>query len=123
MSIVSEFKEFVVKGNMVDMAVGIIIGAAFGKVVTSLVQDIIMPPIGMLLGGVDFRQLYIGLSSAEFATLAEAEAAGAPVIRYGAFVATLIDFLIVAWAIFIVVKAINRMRSPGAKPEEANPPA
>jgi large conductance mechanosensitive channel len=91
-------------------------------VVNSLVQDIIMPPIGMLLGGVDFRQLYIGLSSAEFATLAEAEAAGAPVIRYGAFVSTLIDFLIVAWAIFIVVKAINRMRSLGAKPE-TNPPA
>ena len=122
MSIVSEFREFAVKGNMVDMAVGIIIGAAFGKVVTSLVQDIIMPPIGMLVGGVSFRQLYFDLSSAEFATLAEAEAAGVPVIRYGAFLTTLLDFLIVAWAIFIVIKAINRMRSFGAKPEQ-NPPA
>lgn len=118
MSIVAEFREFAVKGNMVDMAVGIIIGAAFGKVVNSLVQDVIMPPIGMLIGGVDFRQLYVDLSSAEFATLAEAEAAGVPIIRYGAFITTLIDFLIVAWAIFIVVKAINRVRSLGAKPEE-----
>lgn len=115
MSITSEFKEFAVKGNMIDMAVGIIIGAAFGKVVNSLVSDIIMPPIGMMLGGVDFRSLYVNLGNARFETMEAAVQAGAPLLKYGAFIATLVDFLIVAWAIFIVVKAINRMRGPAAQ--------
>jgi large conductance mechanosensitive channel len=116
-SMISEFKAFAIKGNMIDMAVGIIIGAAFGKVVNSLVSDIIMPPIGMLLGGVDFRQLYINLGSGAFDTMDAAVQAGAPLIRYGAFISTLVDFLILAWAIFIVIKAINRVR--GTEPEAA----
>ena len=117
MSMISEFKAFAIKGNMIDMAVGIIIGAAFGKVVNSLVSDIIMPPIGMLLGGVDFRQLYINLGSGTFDTMDAAVQAGAPLSRYGAFISTLVDFLILAWAIFIVIKAINRVR--GTEPEAA----
>jgi len=115
MSLISEFKEFAIKGNMIDMAVGIIIGAAFGKVVDSLVKDIIMPPIGMLLGGVDFRQLYVNLGSGTYETLEAAQAAGAPLLKYGAFISTLVDFLIVAWAIFIVVAAMNRVRTFGVK--------
>ena len=105
-----EFKEFAVKGNMIDMAVGIIIGAAFGKVITSLVNDIIMPPIGMLLGRVDFKSLFLNLSSTPYASLADAEKAGAPVIRYGLFINTALDFLIVAFAIFLVIKQLNRLR-------------
>src|SRR5262245_53856653 len=105
-----EFKEFAIKGNMVDMAVGIIVGAAFGKVVTSLVNDIVMPPIGMLLGRVDFKSLLISLTGTHYASLAEAEAAGAPVIRYGLFINTALDFLIVAFAIFLVIRQINRLR-------------
>jgi large conductance mechanosensitive channel len=113
MSIIREFREFAVKGNMIDMAVGIIIGAAFSKVVDSLVKDIIMPPIGLLLGGVDFRHLYVNLGSIAYDTLEAAQAAGAPLLKYGAFISTLVDFLIVAWAIFIAVKAMNRVRSMG----------
>lgn len=118
-SMISEFKEFAVKGNMIDMAVGIIIGAAFGKVVNSLVSDIIMPPIGMMLGGVDFRSLYVNLGSGSFETMEAAVQAGAPLLKYGVFISTLVDFLVVAWAIFIVVKAINRMRGPAAPAEAA----
>jgi len=103
MSIMSEFKEFAVKGNAVDMAVGIIIGAAFGKIVSSLVADIIMPPIGMLLGGVNFTELVLTLRQAT----AEVEAV---TINYGVFIQAVIDFLIVAWAIFLVVRAMNRMK-------------
>ena len=114
MSVIQEFREFAVKGNMIDMAVGIIIGAAFGKVVDSLVKDIIMPPIGLLLGGVDFRHLYVNLGSSAYDTLEAAEKAGAPLLKYGVFASTLIDFLIVAWAIFIAVKAVNRVRAMGA---------
>ncbi len=116
MGMISEFKAFAVKGNMIDMAVGIIIGAAFGKVVNSLVQDVIMPPIGMILGGVDFRQLYLNLGNQAFETMDAAVQAGAPLIKYGVFISTLVDFLIVAWAIFIVVKAINRLRPGNASP-------
>ena len=116
MSWLKEFREFAVKGNAIDLAVGIIIGAAFGKVVDSLVKDIIMPPIGMLLGGVDFRQLYVNLGSGTFETLEAAQAAGAPMLKYGAFISTLVDFLIVVWAIFIAVKAMNRVRTLGVKP-------
>lgn len=105
-----EFREFAVKGNVIDLAVGIIIGAAFGKIVTSFVSDILMPPIGLLLGKVDFTDLYINLSGKHFASLAEATAAGAPVIKYGVFFNSIIDFIIVALAIFLVVKQINRMK-------------
>ena len=115
MGFMKEFKEFAVKGNAIDMAVGIILGLAFNKIVTSLVQDIIMPPIGMVLGGVDFRQLYVNLGSGTYETLEAAQAAGAPLLKYGAFISTLVDFLIVAWAIFIAVKAMNRVRTFGVK--------
>ncbi len=125
MSIVQEFKEFAVKGNMVDLAVAVIIGGAFGKIIDSLVKDIIMPVIGLFLGGVDFRNLFITLGSGSYATLAEAEKAGAAVFRYGAFLQTVVDFLIIAWVIFIAIKAINRMKreqpaadAPAAPPEE-----
>jgi large conductance mechanosensitive channel len=110
MSLASEFKEFAIKGNMVDMAVGIIIGAAFGKGVDSLVKDIIMPPIGMLLGGVDFKHLYINLSSATYPSMELAEKAGAPLLKYGAFISSLVDFFIVAFAIFVAIKAMNRLK-------------
>jgi large conductance mechanosensitive channel len=123
MAIIQEFREFAIKGNMVDLAVAVIIGGAFGKIIDSLVKDIIMPLIGLLLGGVDFKHLFITLGSASYATLAEAEKAGAAVLRYGTFLQTLVDFLIIAWAIFLVVKAINRMKreqppAPAAPPEE-----
>jgi len=113
MSVVQEFRQFAIKGNMIDMAVGIVIGAAFGKVVDSLVKDIILPPVGLLLGGVDFRQLHLNLGTVTYESLEAAQSAGAPLLKYGAFFSTLLDFLIVAWAIFIVVKAMNRARSAG----------
>jgi len=112
-----EFKEFAMRGNVVDMAVGIIIGAAFGKIVSSLVADVIMPPIGMLMGGVDFSNLFFDLSMSDYATLAAAEAAGAPLIKYGVFINTVLDFAIVAFAIFLLIKGINSMK----KKEEAKP--
>ena len=103
MSIAQEFKEFAVKGNMIDMAVGIIIGGAFGKVVSSIVNDVIMPPIGLLLGGVDFSDLAIILKAA-------VDEAPAVTINYGSFIQTMVNFLIVAWAVFMLVKAINSLR-------------
>ncbi len=121
MSLVKEFKEFAVKGNAVDMAVGIIVGAAFGKIVTSIVNDIIMPPIGKLLGGVNFTGLFINLGSETFATLADAKAAGAATLNYGAFLQTVVDFVIVAFAIFMLVKGINSLRKKEEAPAE--PPA
>ncbi len=111
-----EFREFAMKGNVVDMAVGIIIGAAFGKIVTSLVNDIIMPPIGLLLGKVDFSSLFVNLSGGAYASLAEAKAAGAATINYGLFLNTILDFIIVAFAIFIVIRQMNKMRK---QPEPA----
>jgi len=105
-----EFKEFAMKGSMVDLAVGIVIGAAFGKIITSLVSDVIMPPIGLLLGEVDFSSLFIDLSGKGYATLAEAKAAGAATINYGLFLNTVIDFIIVAFVIFLIIKQINRMK-------------
>ncbi len=111
-----EFREFAMKGNVVDMAVGIIIGAAFGKIVTSLVNDIIMPPIGLLLGKVDFSSLFVTLSEGSFASLAEAKAAGAATINYGLFLNTILDFVIVAFAIFLVIRQMNKMRK---QPEPA----
>jgi large conductance mechanosensitive channel len=105
-----EFRDFVARGNVVDLAVAVVIGAAFGKIIDSLVKDIIMPPIGMVLGKVDFANLFIDLSGQNYTTLKDAQAAGAPTINYGAFINTIISFLIVAFAIFIVLKQINRFR-------------
>jgi large conductance mechanosensitive channel len=114
-----EFREFAMRGNVVDLAVGIIIGAAFGKIITSLVNDVLMPPIGLVLGRVDFSSLFINLSGQPYASLAEAKAAGAPTINYGVFLNTLIDFIIVAFAIFLLVRLINRLRR---QPEAAATP-
>jgi large conductance mechanosensitive channel len=105
-----EFREFVMRGNVVDMAVGIIIGAAFGKIVTSFVSDVLMPPIGLLMGKMDFSNLFIDLSGTGFATLAEAKKAGAATINYGLFFNTILDFVIVAFAIFLLIRQINRMK-------------
>ena len=113
-----EFREFAMRGNVVDLAVGIIIGVAFGKIVTSLVNDIIMPPIGLVVGRVDFSNLFINLSGQSYASLAEAKAAGAPTINYGVFLNNVIDFVIVAFAIFLLVRFINRLnRQPEAAPK------
>ncbi|MBK8174578.1 MAG: large conductance mechanosensitive channel protein MscL [Rhodospirillales bacterium] len=120
---IREFREFAIRGNVVDLAVGIIIGAAFGKIVTSLVEDMLMPPIGLLLGKVDFSDLFIDLSAGDYASLAAAKAAGAPVIAYGNFLNTVINFLIVAFAVFILVKQINRLkRDIGLVQEASSPP-
>ncbi len=105
-----EFREFISRGSVVDLAVGIIIGAAFTGVVTSLVNDIIMPPIGLALAGIDFSNLFVTLSDGSFASLEDAQKAGAATLNYGKFINTIIHFLIVAFVIFLIVKAINRMR-------------
>src|SRR3954469_11511330 len=107
---IKDFKEFVARGNVVDLAVGVVIGAAFGKIVDSLVKDIIMPPIGLVLGKVDFANLYINLSGQHYASLAEAQKAGAVTINYGLFFNQVVSFVIVAFAIFLVVKQVNRLR-------------
>jgi large conductance mechanosensitive channel len=118
----NEFKQFIMRGNVLDLAVGVIIGGAFGKIVSSFVNDIVLPPVGLLLGGVDFTNLFLTLKGGPFATLAEAQAAGAPTLNYGLFINAVIDFLIVAFVIFMVVRAANRMkRQEEAKP--APPPA
>jgi large conductance mechanosensitive channel len=111
-----EFRDFAVKGNAIDLAVGVIIGAAFGKIVTSLVNDIIMPPIGRLIGHADFNNLFINLSDQHFDTLAEAKKAGAPTLNYGVFLNTCIEFLIVAFVVFLMVQQINRLREKPAPP-------
>ena len=118
---IKEFKDFAVRGNVMDMAVGVIIGAAFGKIVTSLVNDVIMPPIGLLAGGIDFSNLFINLSGTPAATLAEAKAASLPVIAYGSFINTVINFLIQAWAIFLVVKCANKLRKPAPEAPKPEP--
>ncbi|MGB5178251.1 MAG: large conductance mechanosensitive channel protein MscL [Gammaproteobacteria bacterium] len=105
-----EFKKFAMRGNVVDMAVGIIIGAAFGKIVSSLVSDVIMPPIGKLMGNVDFSSLFLNLGAVPYETLAAAQEAGAPTINYGTFINTVINFLIVAFAIFMVIKGMNSLK-------------
>ncbi|MGA3294097.1 MAG: large-conductance mechanosensitive channel protein MscL [Candidatus Acidiferrales bacterium] len=107
-----EFKEFAMRGNVLDMAVGIIIGAAFGRIITSLVSDILMPPIGLILGKVDFSTLFLNISGKSYATLADAKAAGAATINYGVFLNTVIDFVIVALVIFLLVRQINRWNKP-----------
>ena len=122
MSFMSEFKEFAMRGNVVDLAVGVIIGAAFGKIVDSLVKDIVMPVVGVVVGGVDFRHLYVNLSSQSFETMEAAEKAGAPLVKYGQFINTAIDFIIIALAIFVAVKAINKLKRTTPPPPEAPAP-
>ncbi len=108
--VLKEFREFAVKGNVLDMAIGIILGVAFGKIVTSMVEDIIMPPLGLLLGKVDFTNLFFSLTGRHFDTLAAAKAAGAPTVNYGLFVNNVLNFLIVAFAIFLLVRKVNRFK-------------
>jgi large conductance mechanosensitive channel len=118
-----EFKAFAMRGNVLDMAIGIILGVAFGKIVSSFVADVLMPPIGLLLGGADFTNLFVNLGGGVYETLAEAQEAGAPVIAYGAWLNTVIDFLIVAFVIFLVIRQVNRFKrkedpTPAAPPRE-----
>ena len=113
-----EFKAFAMRGNVIDLAVGVIIGAAFGKIITSFVNDLLMPPIGLLLGKVDFTNLYISLTGEKYASLAEAQAAGAPTFNYGLFINNVIDFLIVAFIIFLLIRAINRLSRKEEKPAD-----
>jgi len=109
---IKEFREFVMRGNVLDLAVGIIIGGAFGKIVTSFVNDILMPPLGLLLGRVPFKDLFVSLNGQAYATLAAAQEAGAPTLNYGLFVSAIIDFLIIAFVIFLIVRQVNRLRPP-----------
>jgi len=111
-----EFKEFIMRGNVLDLAVGIVIGAAFGKIVSSFVADILMPPVGLLLGKVDFSNLFVDLSGQGHRTIAAAKAAGVPTLNYGVFLQAGLDFLIVAFAIFLVVQQANRLRGPQQAP-------
>jgi large conductance mechanosensitive channel len=113
-----EFKAFAMRGNVLDMAIGIVIGAAFGKIVSSFVSDLLTPVLGLVLGRVDFSSLFINLSGQPYATLKDAKAAGAPVLAYGAFINTVIDFVIVAFAIFLVIRQVNRLR-PAEAPAAA----
>ena len=115
---IKEFKAFAMRGTVLDLAIGIIIGGAFGKIITSLVNDVIMPPVGLLLGRVNFAGLFVSLTGARFASLAEAQAAGAPTINYGVFLNTIVDFVLVAFVIFLLVRQVNRL-SP--KPAPAPP--
>jgi large conductance mechanosensitive channel len=123
MSMLSEFKEFAARGSVIDLAVGVIIGAAFGKIVGSLVNDILMPPIGLLLAKVDFSNLFINISGKEATSLAEAKKAGLATLNYGLFLNTCIEFLIVAFAVFLLVKQINRLKKPVPAAAPAEPPA
>lgn len=107
-----EFKDFIMRGSVVDLAIGVVIGAAFGKIVTSFVEDVLMPPIGLLLGGVDFSNLFINLSGKAYPSIAAAKAAGAATLNYGIFLNNIINFLIIAFAIFLLIKQINRMQRP-----------
>ncbi|MGE3151007.1 MAG: large-conductance mechanosensitive channel protein MscL [Nitrospiraceae bacterium] len=120
-----EFKEFAMKGNVLDMAIGVIIGGAFGKIVSSLVGDVLMPPIGLLMGKVDFASLFLTLSGQDYPSLAAAKAAGAPTVNYGVFLQTVFDFVIIAFVIFLLVKQVNRLKgsppaAPAAPPEPSN---
>ena len=116
MSMAKEFREFAARGNVIDLAVGVIIGAAFGKIVASLVSDIVMPPIGMALGRVDFKNLFVALDGQPYATLADAQKAGAATINYGVFMNTVLEFLIVAFVVFLLVRQINRLKTPEPTP-------
>jgi large conductance mechanosensitive channel len=113
-----DFKEFAMKGNVLDMAIGIIIGIAFGAIITSLVNDILMPPFGFLLGDLDFTNLFVSISGTPYSSLEEAVAAGAPIIKYGIFINTIVNFIIVALIIFLLVRGINRLKRPEPKVEE-----
>ena len=117
-----DFKGFIMRGNVVDMAVGVIIGGAFGKIVTSLVNDVLMPPIGRLTGGVDFSNLYVNLSGTAYASLAEAQKAGAATVNYGVFLNTVVNFLIVAAAIFLLISQLNRLKARFDAPPPAAAP-
>jgi large conductance mechanosensitive channel len=119
-----EFKEFAIKGNMIDLAIGVVLGAAFGAVVASLVKDILMPPLGKLMGGVDFAELFVVLGSGSYPSLKAARDAGAATINYGVFINSIINFLLVAWALFFVVKGVNtaRRQPPPAAPTEKECP-
>ena len=123
MSFLKDFKNFAMRGNVVDLAVGVIIGGAFGKIVSSLVTNIIMPPVGLLLGGMDFKELFINLTNKPVASIAEAEAAKVPVIAYGLFLNAVVDFLIVAFCIFVLIQQISRLMPapPPAPPERKCP--
>ena len=114
MSMIQEFKTFAMRGNVLDLAIGVIIGGAFGKIVTSLVNDVIMPPIGLALGNVDFANLFISLGGGKYTTLADAQAVGAVTLNYGAFLNTIVDFLIVAFVIFLLVRQVNKLQKPAA---------
>jgi large conductance mechanosensitive channel len=112
-----EFKEFAMRGNVLDMAIGIILGAAFGKIISSLVSDILLPPLGLLMGKVDFSSLFVNLSGQPYPSLTAAKSAGAPTVNYGVFLQTIFDFLIIAFVIFLLVRQVNRlMRKPEARP-------
>jgi len=113
---IKEFKQFILKGNVLDLAIGVIIGGAFGKIVSSLVTDVLMPPIGMLLGKVDFSNLYINLSGGIYPSLAEAQKAGAATLNFGLFLNNIINFVIVALVIFLIVKQVNQLQKPAAQP-------
>jgi large conductance mechanosensitive channel len=120
MGMIKEFKEFAVKGNVMDMAVGIIIGAAFGKIVSSFVADVMMPPIGMAMGNVDFSNLFVSLSGEVYPSLAEAKKAGAATLNYGVFLQAVLDFVIVAFAVFMMIRTLNKMkREPAPAPAAA----
>lgn len=114
MSMVSEFKAFIARGNVMDLAVAVIIAAAFGKIITALVDGMVMPVVGMALGGVDFSQLFVALDGNDYANLAAAQAAAAPVLTYGAFIQTVIDFLLIAFVVFMIIRAYNRIKAPEA---------
>ena len=118
-----DFKDFAVKGNVMDMAVGVIMGGAFGKIVSTFTDGVIMPPIGKVLGGVNFNDLFINLSDKTFATLEEAKKAGAPVITYGTLINNIIDFTIVAFVLFLLIKQVNRMKAAPPPPAPAAPAA
>ena len=118
-----EFRDFAMKGNVLDMAIGIIIGAAFGKIVSSFVADVLMPPLGMLMGKVDFTNWFLTLTSGDFTTLKQAKDAGAVTLNYGLFLNTLLDFVIVAFAIFLLVKQVNRLKKEAPPPPPAEQPA
>ena len=117
-----DFKEFIMKGNVLDLAVAVIIGGAFGAIVTSLVNDVVMPPIGRLLGHIDFKDLFISLNGQTYASLAAAKTAGAPVIAYGQFLNTVINFLIIAIVVFVAVRAVNKLQKAAAPPPPPPPP-
>jgi large conductance mechanosensitive channel len=114
-----EFRQFIRRGNVIDLAVAVVIGAAFGKIVTSFVDDILMPPIGVALGNVDFSNLFINLSGKEYSSVAAAKAAGAATLNYGIFINTILNFIIIAFAVFLIVRQINRMQTPAPAPAAA----